>query len=508
MTIPGTASGRVKEISQFVENRQGMWPSIATDLYTGEDFFGNKITNTLSHVAQQIVPIGAGETWRAWEEGQRGEEFWDKLNGLPGGQVAGDVAGNIQRNVQDAEFMTSSLTGFMGMNFLPIRPTDNRQDQITRAGEWRESGLAFVDSQGNVLTEWRELTGDQQKEWREFDSSPKGNGIQEEIDRDADRKDSVFNDLRAVDKAAEFALEQAGQALIQEGAVIGSREQYRTRVAGIRAVERMAREILRNKEGIEDSEPITVDQKIIEGYFEEVVDNSLDPEFREALKAQVEAGSISETILSAALQIDPEIFEANERAYFAFVLGTYGEAGLEKLKTVLKLSDSTDAVLSEYGADKDMLNEGYYKTRDSLFTPVILEAHGLPGAIADQYLSWEQFKNETLISMSLDLEGRILPVEIGEIENRSGETIYERFQIHPTQEVNQAQAEAVARIIGEDVFKGYEGFRTEVSNQYLIANPDQLCALSYWEYRESVNDALKPYLSTCSSRVPQPANYP
>ncbi|KKM22895.1 hypothetical protein LCGC14_1620660, partial [marine sediment metagenome] len=473
------AEGRALELSNFLEGRQGMWPSIATDLYTGEDFFGNKITNPYTYVAQQILPIGAGEATVAWQEGARGEELYTRIS-----------------------------AGFGGMNFIPVRAGEQRDDLISRAAEWRDNGQPFVDSQGEILLLWNELTADQQREFKSFDKSSEGPHLQQKIDDDLANKESPFAELKAVDKASEQALADAGDQLISQGAVIGSRAQYRQRVSAIRTVERMAREILRQREGIEDQEPNTTDQRIVEGYFEEVVDASLDPEFRDRLLGQIEQGTIEETILSAALELDPEIFEANERAYFSFVESKYGKGGLDKLKTILNLSDSTDGVLASFGRDKDMLNEGYYEVRDGLFTPSIMEEVGLPKGIPDQFLSWEQFKNNTLIGMSEDLEGAILPPSIGEIENRSEETIYERFRILPTQTLNKAQAEGVARVLGDKIFKGYEDLRTKVSNEYLALHPDQLCALSYWEYRESVNDDLKPFLTTCSSRIPQPSNYP
>ncbi len=461
---------RIKALFNYGEGRKGQIPRVLADLQSGTDFFGRRIDNKVAFTAQSMLPIVVGEAWRSLEEGVRG---WDLAKRL-----------GIES---------------LGLNFIPTSPFDNRNNAVTSATEWRETGKPFLDLEGNILTDHSQLNPDQKLEYNKWDESAEGHGYNAEIERDLELRSSPYAELQAIDEAHSFMLVVAGDLFLREDGTPGAAQHYRDRIAAIREAQRLSRQIKFNQSGLKESEPQTLDQRIYDGYFEEVVERSLDPELREALDTVDAPVSMDDTLIQLASDIDSDIFESLEHSYFSMIKNDHGQEALRKLQGWLGLRNQEDKVATAYRRDREVLDEGYYANRDSLFTPENLEEFGLPRSAASKFNTWEEYVNQSTVELFRQLDARPMPPELGVKETADGTTWYQLFAIDPVTPLNKNQARQVAQLVGNEVFKDFINFRTAEGNKYLKLHPQEICILEHWETRPKLSQELLPYARLCGT---------
>ena len=151
------------------------------------------------------------------------------------------------------------------------------------------------------------------------------------------------------------------------------------------------------------------------------------------------------------------------------------------------------------GADRDVLDVGFFAFRDSLFTPENLEEAGLDGADAQRFNTYSQYKNDAMEAMYADLISGPIPRKIAQyvLNAAEGTTVSTLFNVRPGEQVNESQARQITMRIAAKEFKAFEDFQREKSNRYLQTVPEELCMLDYWEMRTYINNALVPYLALC-----------
>ena len=129
---------------------------------------------------------------------------------------------------------------------------------------------------------------------------------------------------------------------------------------------------------------------------------------------------------------------------------------------------------------------------------------GLPGkAITQEYNSWEHFVASQERDVFRDLQRSPLPSALGQRTVGSGkekQTWYENLGItNPQKPMNDFQARQATKLIIDALAGDYVDARTEVSDTFLKANPEQICILEYWEFRPTIKKDLRAYGAMCGA---------
>ncbi len=459
---------RVKSTFGYLEGRQGQLPRLAIDLVTGKDFFGNPIDNKLLYIAQSLLPIVGGQAIESWREGVRGKDLALRI-GIEAG----------------------------GTSFIPRSPWEKRDREVSRAAGWR--GKPFQDLEGGIITEYGFLNPDQKKEFDRRDASKNGSGYQTEIDAILQRRESPFTQFDEIDTWLRSRMELFGDAMTADQGIFGSRQLYRDRLNALKTLGRFWKSFLVQQEGLEFPEPSTLDQRIHNGYYEEVVEKSLNADVVGRLQGVDYNTELTDVLDSLLPDIDSDLFDELESSYFRMIDSKYGNEAVAKLKGWLGVGRDEDSTALAWRRDRDVLDVGFFAFRDSLFTPENLEEAGLDGADAQRFNTYSQYKNDAMEAMYADLISGPIPRKIAQyvLNAAEGTTVSTLFNVRPGEQVNEPQARQITVRIAAKEFKTFEDFQREKSNRYLQAVPEELCMLDYWEMRTYINNALVPYLALC-----------
>ena len=466
-------SSRINETLRFIGYRRGQVAGVGVDLWTGRDIFGRKIENRFNHTWQSMLPI-----------------------------VGQEIVSAIQEDSNTRQFIERVSAQITGLNYVPVSTVNRINKDLESSATWRESGEIFTDADGTPITDVFDMSADQMREYRLYDNSDAGSHLLDRWDAEQAARDNIGPEFRAVAEWKSVAIAEAGKLLQEESGITESRALYRNRVTSIKTIGRISSALIFASSGIEDREGRTIDQTVMNGYMEEVIDASLDPTLRAQLAELIAKGGEAEAMSLLALSIDSDMIELNESNYFNFVTSEYGDEALIRLKANLVANNPDDTVFQEYQRARDRLDVGYYRVIDDLFQPKYLKQTGLPESIADEFRSWPSYKEAAIRSLASDLTGRILDPSMGNLKGADGRTYYETFGINPTRPLNQAQAEQMSKkLTSKFLFKEYDALLTKVKNVYLQDHNAQLCDLWFWEYRDTFNNDLKPFLATCSAPV-------
>lgn len=463
---PGQLQARWDVARYFGEGRTGQLLRLGTDLKTGRDFLGRKIPNRLLYTAQSLSPIVIGEFMEAWQEGVRGVDLANRL-----------------------------WPEMMGLNVIPIRPTAQRNRHIIESARWRKSGEPFTGVNPDTgktfyLTDYGQLSRAEKDEFDKWDASAAGPHINAQIDEEMERRASPFvvpDEIRLREQGDIQRLEEQFQRnWTQPGAAL----LYRRGLAEIRSTTRNQLDFFFQQQGTEPPEPTTTRQKVYQGYFEEVVDRSVDPTNK---------------------QMDTATFESLERAYFNFIEEEYGVLSLNELKADLNIHPTEGEVTTQWRRDNEVLEKGVWSLMDATFTPEYLEKFGgFEPARAEEIVrdnnSWEEFTRNWTSELLGSLIARPMPLEIGQLtsmvdmgdgQGRTEHTFYEIFRVRPDEPLTPQTAKEVAHDVATKIFKDFSTFRSEVRTGYLEENPEEICIMDLWEYEDTWNARLSPYLGLC-----------
>ena len=399
---------------RFIRSRSSPTSSIAMDLVTGRDYIGRLTRSDPAALADyaggRLLPFTLESYFEA-------------------------SGGNADR--------AKAITGeFLFGRSVPLSPSALRDEAVANVG--------YTTVDGTKIARYGDLSTAQRIDFDERDVT-----YTDQVKRQRLERASSFALLDEASGEKTYRLEQAATAYMQAGNDIYAGQRYRRSRASILTFYRGKYEGLREGAGITELEPKTVDQKILTGFFEEVVRPSLLP----------------------SGEPDWELQEELERSYRRGVLAQYGPSGLAALNR--DLGASGDPIDEQFRASQDLL-QPYWDHLDAAWTPAVLDAMGL--SAAKSFPSYESFRNAFLQQMSTGLEGRAIPPALlGKYPS-------------PTGQFNRAQSGQVALDIFNDLTDDFREFRTFWRNEFLKDNPDLIWHLLAWSYMTDVPEELEEYL--------------
>lgn len=446
---------RLTQIAYFGEGREGQLPRALTDWITGRDFIGRKIGNMWLHQGQSLLPI--------------------PLQGLAEAYARGEVT------------PTRLIPEVIGLNFIPKNPYDARNQALALLG-WKDP------VSGEPITEYAEISGT--KMAGDFDrQSPEYTDKVREYQMERDRPSAKLSALLGEKEASLEALghlfmygvagltpaDRESLALVPE--LMGSAELVHNNTGLYRSFrgEILARYGERYEEAtaeMEVLEPLTATQKILQGWYKEVVEPSL--------------------FLG---RIQSDLMAVNEYLYRE----TLNEEENGQLDIELVYSRADDPVSSAYRTDANKFGR-YFDRVQEFWTKDNLETIRFPDpGNAVRYPSFYHWRVNMvrIVAQELRIKGRSRSELSDDYHVEGARDIFDRYGISFGEEIGSEQAQEIAEAIVAEWSEGYTegvGWKMDVWFTQSSGNMETFEALVYWGVIEP-RARMRPYLGLLQSRI-------
>lgn len=448
-------TARLEQIMYFGEGREGQLPRAITEWRTGRDFIGRKIDNKWLHTGVSLLPIPLQGLYEAYIQGE----------------------GGISKIVSEA----------IGLNFIPKNPYDARNQALAQLG-WTDP------VSDEPITEYSQISGTVMA--GRFDKeNPEYTAKVREYQVERDRPTAKLSELLAQKEASLLALghlfmygeagltpaDRDALALapeLRESAelVRGNSKAYLSFRGAILAGygERYEDAIA----GMEELEPQSATQKVVSGWYSEVIEPSL-----------------------FMGKIQSDLMAMNEYLY----RGTLDEDAERQLDIELAYSRADDPVSSAYRSDTGHFGP-YFDKIQSFWEPVSLENVKFPDPEnALKYPSFFHWKTNTIriVTSELQTKGRSSSELSDDFQVEGVRKIFDRYGISVGEDIEPLQAQEIAEAIVSEWSEGYTegvGKKMDLWFTQSAANMESFEVLVYWGIIEP-RARMRPYLGLLQSRL-------